>query len=147
MVRSHALLAGRPQLAHRSQPSLCSPLPRDPVTLPLDVAQWATKGLPQDSSHLPEWDDYITGVQANTIFLSVCSGIQTVIVLHSRAHLSLGFTEFRKRGHRPLLTATPLVICPRLRVPGDRALSAGPLHTPQWPPGAGRVSAPTPSPG
>ena len=35
--------------------------PRDPVILPLDVAQWATKGLPQDSIHLPEWDDYITG--------------------------------------------------------------------------------------
>jgi len=71
--------AFRPQLAHRPQPSPCSPLPRDPVTLPLDVALWATKGLPQDSSHLdsshlPEWDDYITEckrIQSLTIFLSV----------------------------------------------------------------------------
>src|SRR5450759_4705544 len=39
--------AFRPQLAHRPQPSLCNPLPRDPVTLPLDVAQWRQKDSPR----------------------------------------------------------------------------------------------------
>src|SRR5450759_3262252 len=59
------------RIVHNLPAATRCPTTRGPVTLPLDVAQWATKGLPQDSSHLPEWDDYITGVKANTIFLSV----------------------------------------------------------------------------
>src|SRR5271157_320277 len=81
MVRSPAALVGGSQrplhptsASSHNFPSAASPHAiRRPVTLPIDMAHWATEGLSQDFRQLPGWENYKEG----------CKRIQALFVLYT----------------------------------------------------------------